>query len=75
MADLEAEHQADQTEKVRQDFQVDEGGNAGPRPYSGAGGGAGGATVVVIDGTAVAVAGGGGGGAGAGATTPMDQQE
>ncbi len=43
-----------------------EGGNAGPRPYSGSGGGGGGATLVNIDGTDVAVAGGGGGGAGAG---------
>ena len=28
-----------------------EGGNAGPRPYSGSGGGGGGATVVLVDGT------------------------
>ena len=44
-----------------------EGGNAGPRPYSGSGGGGGGATVVLIDGTHQHIAGGGGGGAGAGA--------
>ena len=43
-----------------------EGGNAGPRPYSGSGGGGGGATVVLIDGTHQHIAGGGGGGAGAG---------
>ena len=52
--------------KSKTGFSGGRGGNAGPRPYSGAGGGAGGATVVVIDGTAVAVAGGGGSGAGAG---------
>ena len=43
-----------------------EGGNAGPRPYSGSGGGGGGATVVLIDGTHQHIASGGGGGAGAG---------
>ena len=52
--------------KGKTDFSGGEGGNAGPRPYSGAGGGAGGATTLFIDGTEVATAGGGGSGAGAG---------
>ena len=53
--------------KSKTAFSGGEGGNAGPRPYSGSGGGGGGATVIHIDGTEIATAGGGGGGAGAGA--------
>jgi hypothetical protein len=52
--------------KGKTDFSGGEGGNAGPRPYSGAGGGAGGATTLFINGSAVATAGGGAGGGGAG---------
>jgi hypothetical protein len=52
--------------KSKTGYSGGEGGNAGPRPYSGSGGGGGGATLVRIDGTDIAVAGGGGGGAGAG---------
>ena len=52
--------------KGKTDFSGGEGGNAGPRPYSGGGGGAGGATTLFIGGSAVATAGGGAGGGGAG---------
>jgi hypothetical protein len=52
--------------KSKTGFSGGQGGDAGPRPYTGAGGGGGGASVVSIDGAVIAVAGGGGGGGGAG---------